>query len=45
MYTTGQMIFDLFDKIGRFLAADSLAFTKFAEQILADLIDETKNGP
>ena len=38
------MIFDLFYKIGSFLAADRLAFTKFAEQILAGLIDETKNG-
>ena len=44
MHTTGQMIFDLFYKIGSFLAADRLAFTKFAEQILAGLIDETQNG-
>ena len=43
MHTTGQMIFDLFYKIGSFLAADRLAFTKFAEQILAGLIDETQN--
>ena len=45
MHTTGQMILDLFDKICRFLAANCLAFAKFAEQILAGLIDETQNGP
>src|SRR5210317_7590 len=44
MHTTGQMAFDLFDEIRRFLAADRLAFTKVAEQILAGLIDETQNG-
>jgi hypothetical protein len=39
------LIFDLFDKIRRFLATDRLALTQFAEQILAGLIDETQNGP
>ena len=39
------MIFDLIDKIRRFLTADRLAFTKVAEQILAGLINETQNGP
>ena len=43
MDTTGQMIIDLFDKISRFFAADRLAFTKFADQILAGLIDKTQN--
>src|SRR5210317_327059 len=45
MHTTGQMAFDLFDKISRFLAADRLSLTKVAEQILAGLVNETKNGP
>ena len=44
MHTTGQMAFDLFDEIRRFLAADRLSLTKIADQILAGLIDETQNG-
>ena len=39
------MVFDLFDKIRCFLAADCLALTKLADQIRAGLIDETQNGP
>ena len=37
------MIFDLCDKRSGFLAAYRLAFTKFTDQVLAGLIDETKN--
>ena len=39
------MVFDLFDKIGCFLATDRLTLAKLADQILASFIDKTKNGP
>ena len=39
------MILDLCYKSRGFRAADRLAFTKFPAQVLAGLIDETKNRP
>ena len=39
------MLFNFFDKIRSFLAADCLALTKLADQIFAGFIDETQNGP